>query len=43
MSTLSLGPTAGQGLDEFILHATEEMEGTWRQIVADARLLSKPG
>lgn len=42
LSTLSLGTTAGQGLDEFILHAIEEMEGTRRQIVADASLLSKP-
>jgi hypothetical protein len=38
-----LGTSAGSGSDEFVLHAIEEMEGTRRQIVADARLLSKPG
>lgn len=43
MSTLSLGTTAGPGADEFVLHAIEEIEAaTRRQIVADARLLSKP-
>lgn len=43
LSTLSLGTIAGPGRDEFALHAIEDMEGTRRQIVADARLLSKPG
>ena len=42
LSTLSLGTTAGPGTDEFVLHAIEEIEATRRQIVADARLLSKP-
>jgi hypothetical protein len=43
LSTSALGTTAGSGTEEFILHAIEEMEGTRRQIVVDARLLSKPG
>jgi hypothetical protein len=43
LSTLSLGTTAGLGTDEFVLHAIGEIEATRRRIVADARLLSKPG
>ena len=43
LSILPLGTTVRPGSDEFVLHAIEEMEGTRRQIVADARLLSKPG
>ncbi len=43
MSALSLGTTAGPGTDEFVLHAIGEIEATRRRIVADARLLSKPG
>ncbi len=43
LSTLSLGTVAGPATDGFVLHAIEEVEATRRQIVADARLLSKPG
>ena len=43
LSTLSPGTNAGPGSDDFVLHAIEEMEGTRRRILADARLLSKPG
>ena len=43
MSTLSLETVAGPATDEFVLHAIKEVEATRRQIVADARLLSKPG
>jgi hypothetical protein len=42
LSTLSLGTTAEPGTDELVLHAIEEIEAIRRQIVADARLLSKP-
>jgi hypothetical protein len=43
LSILPLGTTVRSGSDEFVLHTVEEMEVTRRQIVADARLLSKPG
>jgi hypothetical protein len=43
LSPLFLGTTAGPGTDEFVLHAIQEIEATRRQIVAEARLSSKPG
>jgi hypothetical protein len=36
-----LGTTAGPGTDDFVLHEIQEIEATRRQIVADARVLSK--
>ena len=43
LSPLFLGTTAGPGTDEFVPHAIQEIEATRRQIVAEARLSSKPG
>ena len=41
LSPLFLGTTAGPGTDDFVLHEIQEIEATRRQIVADARVLSK--
>ena len=41
MSPLCLETTAGPGTDDFVLHEIQEIEATRRQIVADARVLSK--
>ena len=43
LSTLSAGTATHPGSDRFVLHAIEEMEETRQAILADTRLLSKPG
>jgi hypothetical protein len=42
-SIAARGLLAGPGTDEFVLRVIEEIATTPCQIVADARLLSKPG